>query len=657
MGPRRARPSSQGPSSEPQTPKRDLSGGLFGGLDLTFDGPKFGPDGEPLENNEDLEHTFGQSNNAGLEHTFGNREKVELKSIAWYHADGGRQQLDYAAQRDLQAICGTVEEMKARGRCLTGKFTNDPEIMPDRKFPHVHPFPPEMPQLMVRRELDEDLDDEDLEEPTFPGHSGTWRRLTEFQSLAAGTSRVFEDGNALHFGRVLPGHLENMYLVEALNAISLRPKLARQLFLCYDQQRAVYILSVCKNGTWMKVEIDDYVPMVEGEPLCCRSEKFPHVLWPSLVEKAYAKVCTLRDSTRPEENSGGWLAVGGGGHVEEALVDLTGGVAGRFYTADVSPDRLFLYIYTLQSDTLFVCHVNDAKCARTGVALNPCASHVINRAATFDGRCYVQVFSADVTGAHDGGLSEAVPMELTRDHPGKSWEGFFWLTIEDFHAYFETIIECRLTSSPDVSIEGMPPRLPKGPQLPYMETIFANPGCLTAQCAPEITVRTHGPSEVVVATMQMDARITQVGPERKPYVPLIMKTYESLGNSGSGEVYSANMVCRSNWIPTRDAMVAFQTSAAGVFKIIVEMPEKSQCDRMVIRCYSTGSADFTVTPTLAKHMLVLPQTPPIASRFTLVGTLDHSRLLRDDVPEPMSDDLDTIRRRHNNAIYRSCVMM
>lgn len=27
--------------------------------------------------------------------------------------------------------------------------------------------------------------------------------------------------------------------------------------------------------------------------------------------------------------------MGGGGHVEEALVDLTGGVAGRFYTADV----------------------------------------------------------------------------------------------------------------------------------------------------------------------------------------------------------------------------------------------------------------------------------------------------------------------------------
>ncbi|CAL1173647.1 unnamed protein product [Cladocopium goreaui] len=659
MGPRRATPPQRAPSSkvstpsEPPTPKKEVFNGLFGGLDLTFDGgPKFGPDGEPLEHNATgLEHTFGQPNAevGDMEHTFGKREKVELKTTAWYHADSGRQQLEYAAQRDLQAICETVEEMKARGRCLTGKFTNDPEIIPDRKFPEVLPFPPEMAQLMLRRQLDEDVEDEDLEEPTFPGYTA-WHRLSEFQPLAGGTARVFQEGNLSHLGRVFPGHLENMYLVEALNAVSLRPKLARQLFLCFDQERAVYILSLFKNGIWMKVEVDDYVPVVGGEPLCCRSEKFPHVLWPSLVEKAYAKVSTLRDPLRLEENSGGWLAVGGGGCAEDALVDLTGGVAGRFYTADVSPDRLFLYIYTLQSDTLFVCHVNDAKCARTGVSLNPCASHVINRAATFDGRCFVQIFSADVSGVHDGGLSDAVPLELWRDYPEKGWEGFFWLTIEDFHAYFETIIECRLTSSPDVSIQGMPGRLPKG--LPYMETLFANPGRVIAQYPPEITVTTRGPCEVIVATMQMDSRITQVGSERQPYIPLIMKVYESLGNN----MYSAHMVCRSNWIPTRDAMVAFQTAAGGVFKVIVEMPEHSGCDRLVIRCYSTSPADFMVNPAMAKHVLALPQAPPVASRLSLVGTVDPARLLRDDVPEPMSDDLDTIRRRHN-AVHRSCVMM
>ena len=31
---------------------------------------------------------------------------------------------------------------------------------------------------------------------------------------------------------------------------------------------------------------------------------------------------------------GGWEAIGGGGKVEDALADLTGGVAGRFYTKD-----------------------------------------------------------------------------------------------------------------------------------------------------------------------------------------------------------------------------------------------------------------------------------------------------------------------------------
>merc|ERR1719253_2404524 len=97
------------------------------------------------------------------------------------------------------------------------------------------------------------------------------------------------------------------------------------------------------NGTWVRVEIDDYVAprMTESDegqdskPSSCYSEHFPYVLWPSLVEKAYAKVHTVRP---PFGNSGGWQAIGGGGTVEEALADLTGGVAGRFSTRDASYD-------------------------------------------------------------------------------------------------------------------------------------------------------------------------------------------------------------------------------------------------------------------------------------------------------------------------------
>ena len=53
-----------------------------------------------------------------------------------------------------------------------------------------------------------------------------------------------------------------------------------------------------------------------------------------MIEKAYAKIHTLRFSSSAitEDDMGGWEAIGGGGKVEDALADLTGGVAGRFYT-------------------------------------------------------------------------------------------------------------------------------------------------------------------------------------------------------------------------------------------------------------------------------------------------------------------------------------
>ena len=42
------------------------------------------------------------------------------------------------------------------------------------------------------------------------------------------------------------------------------------------------------------------------------------------------------------------------------------------FTAQVSPDRLFLYIYSLQSDTLFVCHA-----AALGDAIRTCDETIL----------------------------------------------------------------------------------------------------------------------------------------------------------------------------------------------------------------------------------------------------------------------------------------
>jgi hypothetical protein len=63
-----------------------------------------------------------------------------------------------------------------------------------------------------------------------------WCRLSDFGHSAAelGAAVVFDTTNPCksNCGRVFQGELDNAYFVEALNAVSCRPKLARQLFYC-----------------------------------------------------------------------------------------------------------------------------------------------------------------------------------------------------------------------------------------------------------------------------------------------------------------------------------------------------------------------------------------------------------------------------------------
>lgn len=351
--------------------------------------------------------------------------------------------------------------------------------------------------------------------------------------------------------------------------------------------------------------------------------------------------------------------------MEEALADLTGGVAGRFFTYDVSPDRLFIYLHNLQRDCLFVCRVNAEQAAKRGVHLNPFACHSVNRVVSEEGHGFVQVFCACETGVYDGGLSDlVVPPALLRKYPEKISKGFFWMCIEDFHQYFDTIFECRLTNCPDVGLPLMPvPRFPNAlhpavPQQPmFFETIFANPGMVTERSPPEVSVRTPDlPCEVVVTVQQTDSRITQVGPDRKRYVPILMKVYESLDDSGAElNLFSAEMTCKSNWLPIRDSMVAFSSARGGHYKIMVEMPKHARCDRLIVRCYSSvQSVDFHVNPSYSTHRLGIPQGPPRASRASLVGTVDRSRLALPGVPEPLDEDLDAMKRRHKD---RQCAVM
>lgn len=403
-------------------------------------------------------------------------QHVEDVGQGWFLAECFRVEQERLARVHLQAICSMVDERHAMGMCPDGRWVNDPEEFPtpviNGQTIDVAPFPPHDQQYFVCGFYQPQTSK--LAAMALPTHglnedgNSAWTRLVDFAPHQDACHLFDEFSGKSHFGRVFQGALDTGYLTEALQAISLRPKLARQLFYCWDQRRSVYVARIYKHGCWLRVELDDFVPVgppgadvSTNVPICARSEFFPSVLWPSLAEKAYAKVHTWRGSTTEHtpEDVGGWESIGGGGMTEEAFADFTGGVAGRFRTSDVTPDRLFVYIYELQRDTLFVCRPSPSSCDMHGVHLNPYYPNVVNRAVSYEGRCYIQVFCG-APGVYDGGLCDsAVPWSLinSKEYPERAGDGFFWCTAEDFHCFFDTIIECRLVNSGDVSILGMPP--------------------------------------------------------------------------------------------------------------------------------------------------------------------------------------------------------
>jgi len=650
---------------------------------------EFGPDGQRLHGSS-AKHRYGPDGMETQDRPY--RAGVELEfeeEKGWYGAESGSQEQEELAARNFAAICQVVDELWERGECPSGRWTNDPAVVPTDRFPDVKTFPPNDSQLFLpKRGHEDDTLWDQLQMVATPAKddekSVPWCRLVSYGTTAgsAGSSgcTLFDDTDtsAIHCGRVYQGDLDNGYLVEALNAVSLRPKLAKRLFHCVDVERSVYALRLFKNGTWVCPFIDDYVPAGRSTelgdavvPFCCRSEHFPAVLWPSLVEKAYAKICAVREPDGPD--SGGWQALGGGGRVEEALADLTGGVGGSFSTRDVAPDRLFIYFNELQRDCLFVCRPHIGNCIKRGLPLSPYASFAINRAAVHECACYVQVFCSADPRRGTGALPDlGVPDELLRQFPEKAAAGFFWLNIYDFHYYFEMIYECRLTNSPDVGIVGMPPpRLPlamvpspaeHGREVPawrdkqhvFAEWIFATEGTVSEHCPPEFRVAMpQFPCEVVATVEQTDPRVEQTGSRRKDHAAILLKVYEEIDR----EIYSVDLVCKSSWMPVRSSMVAFKSSKGGVFKIIAEFPKGSaRCHKLIFRCYASWpSVQVDAAVSLRTHMLSKPDGPPLATKWTFVGCVDPTKMTRTDEPEPADDDIDHIRRQL--ALAAPCCVM
>jgi hypothetical protein len=459
---------------------------------------------------------------------------------------------------------------------------------------------------------------------------------------------------------IYQGALEDYYLVQAMYAISMKAELIRNIFanMQYsDPSCGFYVLRFYKHSQWVSVPIDDSMPYDKSDkPMCIRGDFFPALPWPSLVEKAYAKL------------HGSWSAISGGGTVEEVMTDLTGGCSGRFHTGDCAGDRLWKYFDELKAITVWGVSINGRECSKRLIPIDKHWASGIWETVMHQGVPYVGVFTSAPEQSVKHFPMCDLPEAITGCASGYN-DGLIWLRMDDFIQLFDAIYECRLVSSDLRSmahadaarevvprhINGCSQLMPRGQASPYakftpaydindaknpwLEKMWAFRGEVVCENCPTFVIQVQNDgTELVMDAQSTDMRhshnleIPQTS--RHMQAPLLLRFFQcseevefrekpgtrghvELLNGQGGEIYMVHM---SAWAHTRDAMCCVKVLTRGTYVAMVSMPSKYTCDKMIFRVYSSKPKVYVGYLEAHKRLMAVnPGRPLAAIPYSLTG--------------------------------------
>lgn len=443
----------------------------------------------------------------------------------------------------------------------------------------------------------------------------SWRRLLEF-STSDPYPVIDIDAGALHphGGRVYQGALEDFYLVAAMQIVGMKPKLLADIFVkmqfC-NTNLGLFTLRLYKHGQWHDVQIDDALPFDQDQkPMCCASEHFPDMAWSSLLEKAYAKL------------HGSWEGLGGGGHIEEVLSDLTGGCASRFNTCDVAADRMWMYMNELHPWCVFGCNINEAEFSRRAVPIDQHWACSIWRLEMVEGVPYICVCMA----APPATLRHMPACQVPSPDGYGIEDGFIWLRMVDFTAFFDTVYECRLVNTDlgPIPISGVPCSPGWVPGYPWFEELWAFQGSVYSETAPTFLMEIlDAPNTVCMEVSQTDVRYSDRNDEkdlgRGLQAPLLLRFYQCdphFNDVSGGEIYFVHM---SPWGHCRDASCGVKVLRPGKYLAQVSLPARYICNRMIFRAYTTKPLAVKALTHHRSCVAIEPSFPLHAVPFSLAG--------------------------------------
>ncbi|RNF20121.1 calpain-like cysteine peptidase [Trypanosoma conorhini] len=108
--------------------------------------------------------------------------------------------------------------------------------------------------------------------------------------------RLFRSG--VHPNNIDEGDLGDSWFIGAVAALAEFPDRVRDIFRHpvsiaegkKERELGIYRVTFNKNGWWLNVIVDDYLPCAGGRPKFARSKHDPMEMWVSILEKAYAKI-------------------------------------------------------------------------------------------------------------------------------------------------------------------------------------------------------------------------------------------------------------------------------------------------------------------------------------------------------------------------------
>eukprot|EP00968_Pinguiococcus_pyrenoidosus_P003972 scaffold263_cov251-Pinguiococcus_pyrenoidosus.AAC.5 len=287
----------------------------------------------------------------------------------------------------------------------------------------------------------------------IPASCVRWRRPDK---IFGGHAQLFDDDFRL-FGTLQMGAIGHAWFVSALALAATKPELIRRMF-CHtgQEEQGRFCVQFFKGSVRIPVVVDDHLPCdPTGSPLFCKGAESSAQVWPSLVEKAYAKLHGCYESII-------------GGRIETALRDVTGGLVRRIPFEEVTQKHADAEeaaadeIWTMLVDGLREGLVGLLSGIREG-SREPTAAmtegitqgtlYVVDRVESLRGKRLLRLkypylpmrpYTGD-WGWHSSTWQsfKEVAADLQMDEEGISGqeEGFFWMDLESCVALFNTMYQ------------------------------------------------------------------------------------------------------------------------------------------------------------------------------------------------------------------------